>query len=281
MNKLFYILPLFLLSSCGNTEFIKPKQNAVSEENYIISITQNRYGVVNVDKLEAKANETINITYHSSVDYVLSHYLINGINVGIVTSYVVTEDIMIEGVFKKAISDYDLNLAADLSGAPATSYWSFEYGEDSLKINTKVKDSSTVNFGNPKYQDAVEMLITTKDDNSWIKNKTYQFTCSRSGTTFVRKAISSTYLGSPIYDEEIVSNYGTADIEERYVAKNHGYTGYEVDINIPYSALGLNSSNAYGNIRLSIALQNSRSGINSEWTCYGEWLIVSTHYIVQ
>lgn len=281
MKKLILLSALLLLTSCSATSPSKiiQKQNQI-DNSYTISVTENEYGVVYTDKTSAIEGDIVNLSYIATSHYVLSHYLINGENYGVVSSFAMpSNDVMIEGIFTPVFDNFDLTLTSDFTANPSTSYWTFDYTNSGISINVKVDDRSTVISGDYSKQDYVEILFNKTSATSWVKNETFSLTVTRSGEAFVRKAVTDKYLGKKIFDAAELGNYVLDyNVTEKYETKNEGYRGYEVNILVPYQSLGFTVSNGLNQFKVCPSYSNAISLAQYNWVYYGTWLKPSTHY---
>ena len=249
---------------------------------YSIEISNSRYGRVTT-KEKAKPGEKVEINYTPQYKYVLSHYLLNEENIGKVDYFLMPRgDVILEGVFVKAIADTNVKVTSTVSSGSATSYWYFSYEEDALRVKAIVEDRTPVMSCDVKHRDYVELLVTPNNSETWVKDKTFKYTVTRDGSSFVRVALGQTALSDEKYDENLVTNYGNiVSIEEKYVTKKDGYTGYETIFEIPYVAMGFDTkTEAIGNFRVAPALYNAQSEIQGTWAYYGEWFVVSTLLVI-
>ena len=270
-----------------NLEFLMPKKDAyiyavfAKDDNYYKVTSENsRYGKVSVGIDKAQSGKKIIVDYFPVNDYVLDYFTVNGVNVGKNIEIIMPrEDVVISACFKPAIEETPYVISAGMNNGTATSYWYFEYDDFGLKATVKVKDPLIIDYGESKYQDFVECLVSPNQDDSstWITNKTFKLTVTANGEAFIRYAKSATVLGK---EEEISSDsLIKTNVANKSIANKDGYSGYEVVINISYEMLGLTKETGKNKFLVCPAFNNAESSITNNWEVIigCTWFYIKTH----
>lgn len=274
-----------------NNSFIMPNEDVevevflrqrVTNDNvetvkYNVKTMASEYAVITVDNYYYEPGSEVEINYLCKTDYVLDKFYIND-NPIEGTSFIMPDDnVLIRGEFIDVIGDTEWQLSCTCSYMTANSFWYFEYAENGLKINVKVKDNRVCgkefvlpnNAGNPvAFSDNVEIIIGEKNNtNGYVPNETLKVLVDYAGNSQVRIANSNSGWGDLL-------TYPTSDYnatsEIKTLENKDGYNGYEVSIFISYILLNLEKSAALNNLTACIAMRNTNTygGGGSTWNCY-------------
>lgn len=275
-----------------NNSFIMPKEDVVVKVYlvnmitgpYALDIVKSEYAIISTTNDEYQEGENVSIDYTCKGNYILDKFLVNGSEID-GTSFVMPKDnVVLEGKFKKAIEYTDWQIAVESATNVARAHWYFEYGEKTLNIKVKVEDRIICGYQYAEssgYQDNVEIILTPKTDTvGWSEGKSYKFLVSCEGDSIVNIATSSTLWGD--FWDYSKQDYGYS-VTLKNMDDNDGYNGYEIDMYVSYSLLGLTKEQAIGNISACLAMRNVNAYGATAWGYYagkGSWENCYSHPLI-
>lgn len=255
---------------------------ARNTEKYDISVKNSRYGRVLVEEeTTARAGDKITVDYYALNGYVLDYITLNDQKTKLDSQNAFTmpgEDVVVSAVFKKAIDETDITIKTENWASDADSYWYFEYAPSGFRVTAKVIDATVIGTGEAKYQDYVECMFNIYEDGAtkWQPGKTVVYTVTAGGKAYVQTAYSTMGLMKPT---EVNEGF-TYSVTEKQIMYKDGYSGYEIQMEIPYELLGTTYEQACGNILVCPASRNSESLVTRKWKNECSWFDISTHYRV-
>ena len=251
---------------------------------YMIEVAKSEYAQISTSKISYSYNENVNIDYTTKGGYILDKFFVNGKEIKGTSFKMPMDNVVIEGKFKKAIEQTPWQLAVESGGNIGRSYWYFEYGESTLNINVKVEDKMLCGYQYAQhsgYQDNVEIVLTPKTITpGWAVNKSYKFLVSCEGDCTVNVATTPT-MWSDVWNYTGQDFGYTVDIKN--IDKNDGYNGYEVNMYVSYSLLGVSREQAVDNLSACLAMRNVNAYGASVWGVYagqGNWENCSSHPLI-
>lgn len=256
---------------------------SVDENIYSLSVIDNRYGEVRLHKYSGKAGDQIAIDYFPAYGYVLNHFEVNGMNIGSNISFTLGhENSAVEGIFEKAIKNTDYIVKTINNNSEGKAYFTYELNDFGLKVSAQVIDPLILNYGEIRYQDFVEIIVTKSNTTQWIENSTFSIACTSNAKGYIRKAVSKEMRS------ELVMIENNDDIRLssclKHVTAKEGYSGYDATIEISYdfiyTMLGFTKSNIQNNVCFNVALNNAESDITYNWNCYNNWFNPLSYILV-
>lgn len=267
------------------TAFTMPEEDVVitplfakGNTTYSITTEASRYGRIMIKETSACAGDKIVFNYYALDGYVLDCVKLNGKETKLDDNNAFTmpgEDVVVSASFKKAIETADVVVKASNQATDGTSYWYFKYTPTAFCITVKVKDAAVIATGEPKNQDYVECVLNTYQEGnaSWRKGETVIYTVTAGGEAYMQKAISNTGLGKISNVDKTFSS----KVTQKQSMDKDGYSGYEVQMEIPYELLGTTYEEAKGNVVVCPAYRNSESLVMRNWSSAYNWFDVSSH----
>lgn len=255
---------------------------AREETRYQITTKNSRYGRVLVEEeMSARAGDKVTVDYYALNGYVLDYITLNGKKTELDSQNAFTmpaEEVVVSAVFKKAIADTDVAITTENKASDGVSNWYFEYKPTGFLVTAKVNDATVIETGEAKYQDYVECMFNIYQEGitEWQSGKTVTYVVTAGEQTFMQTAVTSMELSKPM---EVKENFKYSVTRKRLMDKD-GYSGYEVQMKIPYEALGTTYEKALGNICVCPASRNSESLVTRKWKNSCDWFDISTHYRV-
>lgn len=258
-NVLFAVLCL-LIMMC--TIGLVACQTDEPEENdepvlYNITIETIEHGSVTADKTQAEEGTEVNLAVSADTGYFLLALQLNGadLNVtdGAASFSMPAQNVVITASFIAADNDSaPVNAGFEVSakaaaGETAVSLWDVKYGDENLEITAYVTDSALING-----KDAVEFYIGKNGfDYIALSDANYGVKAGVDGTVTQYSVVNGKYAETDngVFSANVVlwTNGGAAVV------------GYKATISVAYSALGLTSDNAEGNITVLPVLNNGDS----------------------
>lgn len=267
------------------TAFTMPEEDVVitplfakGNTTYSITTEASRYARIMIKETSACAGDKIVFNYYALDGYVLDCVKLNGKETKLDDENAFTmpgEDVAVSASFKKAIESTDVVVKTKNQATDGTSYWYFKYTPTAFCITVKVTDATVIATGEPKYQDYVECVLNMyqEGNSSWRKGETVIYTVTASGAAYMQKATSNIGLGRISNVDEVFSS----SVTQKQLTNKDGYSGYEVQMKIPYELLGTTYEEAKGNIVVCPAYRNSESLAARDWTSAYDWFDVSSH----
>lgn len=153
---------------------------------------------------------------------------------------------------------------AKVDAMESKSYWSFEYGENSLNIHAEVSDPFLYGyFDNPGYNDNVEVVLCPKNRSlsaGYVVNNTHHLLCDFNGNGYYNIAHTS-------YSMTANGDLPTScSIEGRKASlEDDGFRGFVIDFHVDYSLFGLTREEALNNITMTVGMRNTNSYTATNW----------------
>ena len=257
---------------------------SLDENTYSLYVKDNRFGEINLHKYKGKAGDCIAIDYFPSYGYVLDHFNVNNIDIGKNITFVLGhEDTTVEGVFKPAIEDKTNMVSTLNNNSTGTAYFTYELNDFGLKISAQVIDPLILNYGDLRYQDYTQVIITKAHTTQWIKDSTFSICCTSNSKGLLRVAVAKEMLSDPFEIDNNNNEIRLSSTKKSVVAKE-GYSGYDTSVEISYSylesMLGFNKNNIRGNVCFDIALNNAESDITYNWNCAHNWFNPNSYIVI-
>lgn len=248
---------------------------------YSIQTEASRYGRIMVTETSACAGDKVVLDYYALNGYVLDAVMLNGevTELDEQNSFTMpSEDVVVSASFQKAMEDTEIVIKVPNANSDGVSYWYFSYTPDAFCITVKVKDATIIGTGEAKSQDYVECMFNVyqQDVSSWQYGKTVKYTVTAGGEAYVQKALGALEFSRISAVEEGFSY----QVTEKQIMDQDGYSGYEVQMSIPYELLGTTYEEAQGNLLVCPAQRNSESLVTTKWMSAYTWFDVSTHHRV-
>lgn len=251
---------------------------------YDLTIAESPYGVISASKESATYGDSISLECQTFGNYVLDHYEINGETIDGNRFRMPGEDSIVEGVFKKAIDEYEASFVVYGGGVGASSFWKFAYDDNGINIGVQVRDRYICNrdyISDPGYRDNIEFILSNKsDEQGWRIDNSTKVLISCDGDYFIQKASTGTSWGftmSPSKEDFTFS----AELKSK---EEGGYDGYDVHAFISYEFMNTDKEKGLGNLTISMAQRNSMFYNATNWDFYREdnclWESAKTHHII-
>lgn len=276
----------------GNTFMMPSKDVNVSalfhDGYYDIELIYNENLYFDVTSKTVKYGEEVVIDYMPITNYVLDHFLINGVAISGDTFIMPKEDVVIEGVVSLAYKESDIAIDIHVQGRDqfyTRSNWFFEYGEDGLYITSYIYDHFIVDdpytVPDKGYRDNVEIIVSPLENITGLSiYNSINVMVSVDGDGWYRRASSQDEF--MFEDMPDYSYFRYSSTIHRYLDKQ-GFNGYVVTIFLSYSLWGLNYDNAS-----FVIMPSHRNTINYPYKTYWdhlktgdegstEYLDISTH----
>mgnify|MGYP007099692708 CR=1 FL=1 len=252
-----------------------------SSARYGITAKNSRYGRVLMEELSARAGNKVAVDYYALNGYVLDYVTLNGEKTELDSQNAFTmpgKDVVVSAVFKKAIEDTDVVLKTENVNSDAVSYWYFRYTPSAFQVTVKVIDATVIGTGEAMYQDYAECIFSMYQEGvtGWQPGKTVKYTVTAGGEAYMQTALTSLEFSKAA---EVREGF-TYSVTQKRIMDKDGYSGYEVQMEIPYELLETTYQQALGNILVCPASRNSESLVTRKWKSACSWFDVSTHYRV-
>lgn len=153
---------------------------------------------------------------------------------------------------------------AKVDAMESKSYWSIEYGAESLNIHAEVSDPFLYGyFDNPGYNDNVEVMLCPKSRNlsaGYAANNTHHLLCDFNGNGYYNYA-------DTIYSLTANGNLpASCSISGRKSSlEEDGFRGFVVDFHVGYGLFGFSREDALNNITMTVGMRNTNSNTATSW----------------
>ena len=228
-----------------------------------------------------KANKGDTVTLYSFVGYnkKAASYTVNGQSLAGNKFTMPAGDVEIATTYTNAIEPTNLVFTVSQSGTNAVSYWHARYTETGLALSVDVEDALVYSVTSLQrdiaYIDNIEFVLGFADTNgiNWGAGN-YKVIVASNGEFRFEK-----------YDNGWKSGGAgvSCKVTEKKLFKD-GYAGYNVEMTIPYGAIGTSANAARDKVTLAVAMRNAVNGINSTWASCGVngclWNSPQTHFLV-
>ena len=267
------------------TSFTMPAEDVVitpifakGNATYSITTQASRYAKITIREKSACAGDKVVFKYEALNGYVLDSVKLNGEKTKLDDNNAFSmpgEDVVVSASFKKAIEPADVIVKTTNNGSDGTSYWYFDYTTSAFCITVKVVDATVIATGEAKHQDYVECILNMYQDgnDAWKKGETVKYTVTAGGEAYIQNAISNVGFARMLDVDETFSY----KVTQKQLMDKDGYSGYEVQMKIPYELLGTTYEEAKGNIVVCPAYRNSESKAMRNWSHAYDWFDVSSH----
>lgn len=275
-------------SKLEGDSFIMPQEDVVltyrlsatGKDVHSIVMQPSDGGEVVCDLLSASSGDTVYLRSVPFYNSKLSYYTVNGEKIAGNSFAMPNEEVSVSAVFTRPITDTNIVLEATTNYQKAKSYWYASYHESGISVRAVVEDNIVYTveeyLNGFAYADNIEFILGLAGEKGTYSSHSRRVLVSAKGDYLFQK-----YSGGWLTAAE---NGFTAESRQCDI-DTYGFVGYEVEVYVPYTALGLTYAQAYGNLTLAPAMRNTLSALSTTWVYYREmdcnWENVGTHPLVK
>lgn len=246
----------------SNDVHVKIAYASESQAAHAITASSDSEGCVVPDKSYAEAGESVTLTCYSGYNRRLVAYTVNGKNIDGNSFTMPDCAVTVSAEFETVVADTPVSFSVSAGRYSATSHWYAQYKEDGLAVRAVVED--TVVYTSSKlvkdigYHDNIEFIVAKQSDRTFGVDTVKVLVTANGDRSY-----------SAYRDGWVAADSGGVTMNARKLSiAGEGFSGYEVEVIIPYAKLGTTYSAARGNLAICPAMRNTLSYFHTNWKAY-------------
>lgn len=269
----------------GNT-FIMPSSDveityaaaSVSSSAYTVTVEESEYGTAYADLVAANEGDTVTLTNYVCYNSEFLHYTVNGQKIDGNSFIMPAGDVTVAAEYSVVAPDTDITFDVDIRFYEGRAHFYTEYTDVGVKVRAVAEDkipfTSKKAISNIAMTDNVEFILGVNGNTSF-NSKYCKFIVNYDGEYF---------FDSYNNGWKETSFIGTKVKSRKLNLENAGFSGYEVEVEVPYGFFGLSKKQAVGNITICPAMRNTLNGWHSAWGSYTgkgcDWANPASHLLI-